>query len=159
MSMHLFSRLFFRKSGVSLWLALALSFIPVSAMAHGGMDGHGKGACKADRERFCGQVKPGEGRVLACLKDHQSQLQSACQEKLPIWEKFQQMRQTCKADREKFCGQAKREEMHACMKENHDKFSATCRAAIDELKAWKKSHSAPTNLPPPKTDLGPSASL
>jgi cysteine rich repeat protein len=148
-----------RNTGASLWLALALILLPFSATAHSGQkDCHGKGACKADVEKYCSEVKPGEGRILACLKEHQSQLQTACQERLPAWEKFQQMRQTCKADREKFCGQAKREEVHACMKENHDKLSKTCRAAIDELKAWKKSPPA-TDLPPAKTNSGPSASL
>ena len=158
MSTHLSSR----NLRVGLWLALALTLAPLPALAHGNYEG--KGACKADREKFCSQVKPGEGRILACLKDHQSELQSACQEKLPAWEKFQQMKQTCKADRKKFCGQVTREEMHACMKENHDKFSPACQAAIDEVKAWKKSHqpsipsgNPPSDLPPPKQ--GPSASL
>jgi hypothetical protein len=37
-----------------------------------------RAACEPDVEKFCAQVKPGEGRVIACLKEHQSDLSAAC---------------------------------------------------------------------------------
>jgi len=35
-------------------------------------------ACRADRQKFCGDVKDGEGRVIACMKQHGSELSDAC---------------------------------------------------------------------------------
>lgn len=37
-------------------------------------------ACRADFLRLCAGVRPGEGRGLSCLREHQSQLSSACKE-------------------------------------------------------------------------------
>jgi hypothetical protein len=35
-------------------------------------------ACKPDAEKFCKGIRPGQGRILACLKSHQSELAPAC---------------------------------------------------------------------------------
>jgi hypothetical protein len=35
-------------------------------------------ACRADRERLCKDVKPGDGRIRECLKAHQAQLSDTC---------------------------------------------------------------------------------
>jgi len=34
--------------------------------------------CKADAQKFCQGIKPGGGRILACLKSHQAELAPAC---------------------------------------------------------------------------------
>jgi Cysteine rich repeat len=34
--------------------------------------------CKADADKFCQGIRPGQGRILACLKSHQSELAPAC---------------------------------------------------------------------------------
>ena len=34
--------------------------------------------CAADEKRFCAQIKPGQGRILECLKSHRKQLDDAC---------------------------------------------------------------------------------
>jgi len=54
-------------------LGLALS-LPVSAEK-------GKGPCAADAAKFCKDVKPGEGRVAACLKEHEAELSQACKDR------------------------------------------------------------------------------
>ncbi|MDD2805124.1 MAG: cysteine rich repeat-containing protein [Elusimicrobiales bacterium] len=51
-------------------LGLALS-LPAAAEK-------GKGPCAADAAKFCKDVKPGEGRVAACLKEHEKELSQAC---------------------------------------------------------------------------------
>ena len=38
--------------------------------------------CAADVQKFCKDVKRGEGRVLACLKSHHPDLSEACSEML-----------------------------------------------------------------------------
>ena len=35
-------------------------------------------ACKPDAAKFCSDVKPGEGRVMVCLRQHESELSDAC---------------------------------------------------------------------------------
>lgn len=39
-------------------------------------------ACKADKEKFCGEVKMGGGAVMKCMKEHNSELSAMCKEKL-----------------------------------------------------------------------------
>lgn len=54
-------------------LGLALS-LPAAAEK-------GKGPCAEDAAKFCKDVKPGEGRVAACLKEHEKELSQACKER------------------------------------------------------------------------------
>lgn len=43
------------------------------------MEGRGEiRACRADARKLCNDVKPGEGRVVECLKSHQSELSRPC---------------------------------------------------------------------------------
>lgn len=37
-----------------------------------------KKACKADYKKLCKQVKPGEGRIIKCLKDNEAELSEGC---------------------------------------------------------------------------------
>jgi hypothetical protein len=39
-------------------------------------------ACKEDKEKLCKDTKPGGGRVLQCLKQHEGELSAACKEKM-----------------------------------------------------------------------------
>jgi len=40
------------------------------------------GACKRDRDKFCKDIKPGEGRIVECLKQNRARLRPACKAKL-----------------------------------------------------------------------------
>jgi hypothetical protein len=40
------------------------------------------GPCKADKEKFCADVKKGKGRIKECLKAHENELSPACKAKL-----------------------------------------------------------------------------
>jgi hypothetical protein len=59
-------------------LALA-SLFAVSAFAaeEGAM-----AACKADMEKLCPGVKPGDGQVKACFKQHKDQVSAECKKEL-----------------------------------------------------------------------------
>ena len=57
-----------------------LSFFAMPAFAaetprHGGPGG---GACKQDVQTFCHDVKPGEGRIAACLKANREKVSGGC---------------------------------------------------------------------------------
>jgi len=58
---------------LSAGLGLACS-LPASAEK-------GKGPCAVDAAKFCKDVKPGEGRVKACLKEHEKELSEACRDR------------------------------------------------------------------------------
>ena len=42
----------------------------------------GRGACKADYDKYCAGTPPGGGRVAACLTKQQNQLSDACKKVL-----------------------------------------------------------------------------
>ena len=42
------------------------------------------GACKADRERFCGNVQKGDGRIRQCMKDHYNDLSTGCRQHIDV---------------------------------------------------------------------------
>ena len=37
------------------------------------------GACREDINRLCAGIQPGEGRILACLRDHTADVSPGCQ--------------------------------------------------------------------------------
>lgn len=39
-------------------------------------------ACHEDREKLCKDVKPGHGRIIKCMKDHQAELSAACKSEI-----------------------------------------------------------------------------
>ena len=45
-----------------------------------------KMACRPDVKRFCGDVQPGGGRIVACLKDHSADLSPDCTTALAVME-------------------------------------------------------------------------
>ena len=40
-------------------------------------------SCKTEVQKYCQDVKPGEGRIIQCLKGHESQLSAQCKSSLP----------------------------------------------------------------------------
>jgi hypothetical protein len=50
------------------------------AMVQAALDKQGKmaTACKADAQKYCKGIRPGEGRILSCLKGRESDLAPAC---------------------------------------------------------------------------------
>ncbi|MEI8346626.1 MAG: cysteine rich repeat-containing protein [Pseudomonadota bacterium] len=53
----------------------------------GGKFKNAKKACKADRESFCKDVKPGRGNMAKCLKEHDSELSEECKSSFPHHQK------------------------------------------------------------------------
>src|SRR6267142_1403534 len=52
------------------------------AEQHGAL-GEAVRACRADAKTFCKDVKPGEGRMAECLKQHKAELSPDCAARLP----------------------------------------------------------------------------
>jgi len=92
------------------------------------------GPCKADAEKLCKDVKPGEGRIIACLKSHDAELSAECKAKgLELKEKAGGMVEACKGDMEKFCADVKggHGEKLKCLKDHEKDLSEGCRTKLD----------------------------
>lgn len=53
--------------------------------------------CKADEAKLCADVKPGEGRIAACMKEHKDELSDACKK---VMAKHHAKRRARKAEHE-----------------------------------------------------------
>jgi len=120
-----------------LALAAAFTVFLPSAWAS---EGHG--ACKADIEKFCKNVKPGEGRIVKCLKEHQEELSPECQErgkaaKAKVRARIQALQEACRNDLEKFCAGAKAGggRKIRCLKQHEAEVSADCKSALEKKHA------------------------
>ena len=68
--------------------------------------------CKVELEKYCSQVTPGQGRVLACLYAHEDKLSAKCE--YALYDAAVQLERAvaalsyvaneCDADLEKYCG-------------------------------------------------------
>lgn len=68
-----------RNYSVALAVALAV-FSSLSFAADAPQRGGMRDACKADVDKLCPQVKPGGGRITACLKQNASQISDTCKD-------------------------------------------------------------------------------
>lgn len=118
-------------------LALSL-FVTTFAYAEGDHP------CKADREKFCKDVKAGGGAIVKCLKGHEAELSAACktsfeEKKAKIEAKREERktehkasREACKSDMEKFCkdvkpGDGKKMD---CLKSHEAELSEGCKVGF-----------------------------
>ena len=102
--------------------------------------------CEKELTTHCAKVKPGEGRVLACLYAHGDKLSGGCEYALydaaAQLERFistlTYLANECEADLDKHCAKVAMGEgrLARCLLDNKDKLSARCGRAVDvtELK-------------------------
>ncbi len=135
------------------------------AAAHDGPEGEkpkdGKyAACKADAEKLCKDIEPGGGRVMACLKAHESELSEGCKIKKGGKEGEKREKRmgegACEADRAKLCADVKPGEgrIIACMKSHKEDLSAACREMMSKKGEGpvKKKDGEGEKLPPKPGD-------
>jgi hypothetical protein len=58
-------------------LIIAVMFLGVMSVAQS-QEVNKIGPCKDDIEKFCRDVKPGQGRILKCMREHESELSADC---------------------------------------------------------------------------------
>ena len=90
-----------------------------------------KGACRADIEKFCKDVKTGQGRLAQCVKQHEGDLSLACRELIAEGKKKAgEFVNDCKPDAEKFCKGVEpgKGRVLKCLKANEAKLSPVCKA-------------------------------
>jgi hypothetical protein len=111
-------------------LIVAVLFLIVSSIAQAD-DLHRRGPCKADIEKFCKDVKPGQGRIARCIKAHENELSPACRDKIEAdREKTQEFVKACKPDTAKFCKDIKpgHGRIIRCLKSHEAELSPQCDA-------------------------------
>jgi hypothetical protein len=93
----------------------------------------GKGACKADIEKYCKDIKPGGGRIWVCLKSNGDRLSQECANHMALaQEKSREFRQACRGDVEKFCKDvaAGKGRIVSCLKSHETELSGACAAVF-----------------------------
>jgi hypothetical protein len=116
-----------RSKGQLLGLGFSLLlFMPTGAMAQ---LGEARQACSADIKQLCAEVKPGESRLKACIKEHFGQLSATCQTALLS---NVTITKSCKADVEQKCpgvgpGGGR---IQACMKDHFTELTEPCKNAL-----------------------------
>ena len=109
---------------LSSWVALvtaglALGCAPLASAAPSAA----AQACRADFSKFCSEIEPGGGRIVACLEQHQAELTPVCRSTVD-------QLAGCGGEVRRICGSAAgRSELQECVKTHASEFSATCRAA------------------------------
>ena len=114
------------KRVVVLGLAPVLLLTPATAMAQ---LGEARQACAADIKQMCAEVKPGEGRLKACVKEHFGQLSAPCQTALLS---NVTITKSCKADAQQKCPgiQPGGGRIQACMKDHFSELTDRCKDAL-----------------------------
>jgi hypothetical protein len=117
-----------KKTSIALIVAVLFLMVPLMAQSE---EIHRKGPCKADYEKFCKDVKPGQGRIAKCMKAHENELSPACRDKIETdREKSHAFIKACKSDTEILCRGVKpgNGRIIKCLKQNESLLSAPCKA-------------------------------
>lgn len=99
--------------------------------------------CATDIEKYCSQVTPGEGRLLACFFAHEDKISSQCQ--FALYNASAQLEHAvsalnyvageCDDDIMKMCAEVEVGEgrILECLDANKESVSASCMQAIDDV--------------------------
>ena len=93
-------------------------------------------ACAIDIKLQCAGVRPGEGRIRACVREHMKDLSAPCRTLLV---KGAGTAKACAADVKTHCADVKRGggRIVECLKAHLDQVSATCKDALMQASADK----------------------
>jgi hypothetical protein len=117
-----------KTSRMVLVVALLFGLVPSIAQAQ---EINRRGPCRADIEKFCKDVKPLQGRVVKCMREHEGELSQACKNHIAeAKEQQKEFVRDCKADASKFCKDVKPGggRIINCLKPHQAELSAGCGA-------------------------------
>jgi Cysteine rich repeat len=100
----------------------------------------GQGPCHKDADKLCKDVQPGEGRVLACLKEHKAELSPKCADNLKqVQQQVKQVSAACEPDVEKFCFDTPMGKggIASCLKKHSEELAPDCKDAVAKAKMAK----------------------
>lgn len=92
-------------------------------------------SCQVDMAQLCAGIRPGGGRLLQCLGEHQGELSTSCQAEMRWYaearEKFSAVKRACRADAERLCQGVPPQAgpLLECLQENEARLSGECNPA------------------------------
>ena len=89
-----------------------------------------KAPCKADMEKLCVGIEPGDGRMMKCMADNEDKLSAECKSKrAEMKDKMADAREACDADIQKFCADVKggKGRIMKCLKKHSAELSPACK--------------------------------
>lgn len=128
------------KVGVYAVIFAALAGIASPALKAQEAAGPGK-ACKADRDKFCPGLKPGD-QLRSCMREHASELSPECSAAIEAGKEARKnVKANCKADIAKFCADAPKEGggIAKCLAGHASELEPGCADAVKALPGAKKA--------------------
>ncbi|MSQ60592.1 MAG: hypothetical protein EXR36_13365 [Betaproteobacteria bacterium] len=121
-------------ASAAAFLASTLFILPAAAA------GDRADACRTDVAKLCKDVKPGGGRMLQCMKQHESELSAPCKERMAQGKKrAEEFKEACKSDAEKLCKDTPKGlgNVIRCLASHKPELSSSCQQKIAEA---QKNH-------------------
>ena len=117
--------------------------VPAFAQQQAILDTVGR-ACLKELEKYCTEITPGEGKILACLYANQDKLSGRCEyavyEFSRVLEKavvdMRYVAEKCEDDLKAYCSNIQPNEgrLLQCMDRNSAKLNPRCKQALDDTK-------------------------
>jgi len=92
--------------------------------------------CADDIEKYCKEIKLGGGRLLNCLKAHETELTASCRGKISELQGIiKECEQACSVDIAKFCKEVQPGggRIVKCLREHDKELSASCSAKLEMI--------------------------
>jgi hypothetical protein len=122
-------------------IAVALGmFLALLAIFHLPAFAQGR-VCADDVAKFCQGVKGG-GKIMQCLKEHQSELSSGCQSQVQAMQsRTQEMSAACQSDVQQFCPDVSPGggRLGQCLKQHQSELSSACQAELAKMGSKRRS--------------------
>jgi hypothetical protein len=96
-----------------------------------------KNPCADDIAQFCKDVKPGGGRLVRCLKEHETDLSAQCQASIQeARTKVKEAHDACADDIQKLCRDVKpgAGRIVRCLREKETELSPECRDKLTQAR-------------------------
>ena len=100
-----------------------------------------RGPCAEDYQKFCKDVRPGEGRAAKCMNEHKDELSDACKQAAEkAKEKLKGISEACKEDAQQFCKDIKpgSGNILRCLRDHKEEVSAGCKQAFSQGRPRRK---------------------
>ena len=94
--------------------------------------------CADEIEKFCKDVRLGEGRIVQCLKDHDAELSAVCRDKVKqVVQRLEEAKRICANDIEKFCADVTPGggRLIKCLKPHLQELAPACREQLQSVQA------------------------
>jgi len=120
------------------------------------------GACQAEEQKLCPDMKPGSEELKACMKAHKDELSEACRKAMQGPKRARKRLQprapaACKADIQRYCPNLKvgSNELMNCMLENQDRLSKACKRTMrNRMLGLGTGAAQPTTASPAESPQG-----